>query len=51
MALGIATALLLLLACVGAIWTLIKARRSTFLLATRKQLEIDRQLLERREKP
>ncbi|BET79642.1 phage holin family protein [Edwardsiella anguillarum] len=50
MALGIATALLLLLACVGAIWTLTKARRSTFLLATRKQLEIDRQLLERREK-
>ncbi|AOP41910.1 phage holin family protein [Edwardsiella piscicida] len=51
MALGIATALLLLLACVGAIWTLTKARHSTFLLATRKQLEIDRQLLERREKP
>lgn len=51
MALGIATTLLLLLACLGAIWTLIKARRSTFLLATRKQLEIDRHLLERREKP
>ncbi|WP_431224893.1 phage holin family protein [Serratia sp. L9] len=45
-ALGSTTAVLLLLAIVGAIWTLSKARRSTLLGATRKQLELDRSDLE-----
>ena len=46
MALGITTAVLLGLALIGAIWTMTKARRSTLLGATRRQLEIDRELLE-----
>ena len=46
MALGITTAVLLGLALIGAIWTITKARRSTLLGATRRQLEIDRELLE-----
>lgn len=46
MALGITTTVLLLLALSGAIWTLAKARRSTLLGATRKQLELDRSELE-----
>lgn len=46
MALGITTAFLLGLALIGAIWTITKARRSTLLGATRRQLEIDRELLE-----
>ncbi|CAI1587516.1 Inner membrane protein yqjE [Serratia quinivorans] len=46
MALGATTGVLLFLAVVGAIWTLVKARRSTLLGTTRKQLEIDRSELE-----
>lgn len=46
MALSITTAVLLLLALIGGIWTLVKARRSTLLKSTRKQLEIDRSQLE-----
>lgn len=46
MALGITTAVLLGLALIGAIWTITKARRSTLLGSTRRQLEIDRELLE-----
>jgi uncharacterized membrane protein YqjE len=46
MALGATTGVLLFLAVVGAIWTLVKARHSTLLGATRKQLEIDRSELE-----
>lgn len=45
-ALGSTTAVLLFLALVGAIWTLSKARRSTLLGATRKQLALDRSDLE-----
>lgn len=45
-ALGATTAVLLLLAIVGAVWTLAKARRSTLLSATRRQLELDRATLE-----
>ncbi|MEQ9721038.1 phage holin family protein [Yersinia alsatica] len=47
MALGSTTAVLLVLAIIGFIWTLTKARRSTLLGSTRKQLEIDRELLEK----
>lgn len=46
MALGATTGVLLFLAVFGAIWTLVKVRRSTLLGATRKQLEIDRSELE-----
>ncbi|MEE4408610.1 MULTISPECIES: phage holin family protein [unclassified Serratia (in: enterobacteria)] len=46
MALGVTTGVLLFLAIFGAIWTLVKARRSTLLGATRRQLEIDRSELE-----
>ncbi|MFC0228197.1 phage holin family protein [Serratia aquatilis] len=45
-ALGATTAVLLLLAIIGAITTLARARRSTLLGATRKQLELDRSALE-----
>lgn len=45
-ALGATTTVLLLLAIVGAVWTLAKARRSTLLSATRRQLELDRATLE-----
>ncbi len=41
------TVVLLFLAVVGTIWTLVKARRTTLLGATRKQLELDRAELER----
>lgn len=47
MALGSTTAVLLILAIIGFIWTLAKARHSTLLGSTRKQLEIDRELLEK----
>ncbi|AKP33204.1 phage holin family protein [Yersinia aleksiciae] len=47
MALGTTTAVLLALAIIGFIWTLTKARRSTLLGSTRKQLETDRELLEK----
>ncbi|AQT65797.1 TPA: phage holin family protein [Serratia marcescens] len=46
-ALGVTTGVLLFLAVVGTIWTLVKARRTTLLGATRKQLELDRAELER----
>ncbi|EPF2605452.1 TPA: phage holin family protein [Yersinia enterocolitica] len=46
-ALGSTTAVLLALAIIGVIWTLNKARRSTLLGSTRKQLETDRELLEK----
>ncbi len=47
-ALGSTTAVLLFLALVGLIWTLVKARRTTLLSNTRKQLELDRAKLEGR---
>ncbi|POP44002.1 hypothetical protein CHU32_15180 [Superficieibacter electus] len=40
------TAVLLLLAIAGGIWTLVKARRTTFLRHTRQELANDRSLLE-----
>lgn len=46
-ALGSTTAVLLALAIIGVIWTLTKARHSTLLGSTRKQLETDRELLEK----
>ncbi|MGT3164345.1 phage holin family protein [Yersinia enterocolitica] len=46
-ALGSTTAVLLALAIIGVIWTLTKAHRSTLLGSTRKQLETDRELLEK----
>ncbi|HDZ9833955.1 TPA: phage holin family protein [Yersinia enterocolitica] len=46
-ALGSTTAVLLALAIIGVIWTLTKARSSTLLGSTRKQLETDRELLEK----
>ncbi|ADZ43910.1 TPA: phage holin family protein [Yersinia enterocolitica] len=46
-ALGSTTTVLLALAIIGVIWTLTKARRSTLLGSTRKQLETDRELLEK----
>jgi len=45
-ALGTTTAILLFLAIVGVIWTLAKARRSTLLSASRRQLKLDRSALE-----
>ncbi|AJJ20894.1 MULTISPECIES: phage holin family protein [Yersinia] len=47
MALGTTTAVLLALAIIGVIWTITKARSSTLLGSTRKQLETDRELLEK----
>lgn len=46
-ALGCITMAFLLLAFVGTLWTLAKARRPTLLAATRKQLELDRATLEK----
>lgn len=46
--LTITTAVLLLLALIGGVWTVVKVRRSTFLKATRDQLMQDRSLLEKR---
>lgn len=46
-ALGTTTAVLLILALIGVIWTLTKVRHSTLLGSTRKQLETDRELLEK----
>lgn len=40
------TVVLLLLALIGGIWTLIRARRSTLLRHTRRELANDKQLLE-----
>ncbi|WNN49016.1 phage holin family protein [Siccibacter colletis] len=40
------TAVLLLLALIGGIWTLVRARRSTLLRHTRRELANDKQLLE-----
>lgn len=46
-ALATSTAVLLVLAIIFGVWTLSKAKRSTLLGASRKQLEIDRALLEK----
>ncbi|MCT8342591.1 MULTISPECIES: phage holin family protein [Photorhabdus] len=40
------TSTLLILALIGLIWTIRKARNSTLLSATREQLKIDREMLE-----
>ncbi|MBD2810085.1 phage holin family protein [Xenorhabdus sp. Vera] len=45
-AMVITAGILLLLAVFGAIWTIKKAQRLTFLNATREQLNIDRKMLE-----
>lgn len=45
MTLGTTTAVLLLFAIIGIIWTLAKAKRTTLLSETRKQLEQDRAAL------
>jgi len=47
-ALWITTGILLALALGIGIWTLVKAKRSTLLGATRRQLQIDRALLEKK---
>ncbi|GBU13082.1 inner membrane protein [Enterobacterales bacterium] len=47
MAMGTTTGVLLFLAVVFGLWTLSKAKRSTLLSMTRKQLDIDRTLLEK----
>ncbi len=47
MAMGTTTGVLLFLAVVFGLWTLTKAKRSTLLSMTRKQLDIDRTLLEK----
>lgn len=47
MAMGTTTGVLLFLAVVFGLWTLSKAKRSTLLSMTRKQLDIDRILLEK----
>ncbi len=47
MAMAIATAVLLLLAVILGAWTIGKARSSTLLSASRRQLKIDRALLEK----
>lgn len=49
-ALAITAAVLLGLALIGVVWTLSKARRSTLLGATRRQMAIDRELLEDKRK-
>jgi uncharacterized membrane protein YqjE len=46
-AMGTTTGVLLVLALVFGLWTLSKAKRSTLLSMTRKQLDIDRSLLEK----
>ncbi len=47
MAMGTTTGVLLFLAVVLGLWTLSKAKRSTLLSMTRKQLDTDRALLEK----
>ncbi|EIC86637.1 hypothetical protein SPM24T3_01110 [Serratia sp. M24T3] len=47
MAMAVSTAVLLLLAVILGAWTIGKARRSTLLSASRRQLKIDRALLEK----
>ncbi|PIJ50222.1 hypothetical protein BL250_12560 [Erwinia sp. OLTSP20] len=47
MAIAITTAVLFLLALIFGLWTLAKSRKSSLLRATRKELENDRQLLEK----
>lgn len=47
MAMAITTAVILLLAVILGAWTIGKARRSTLLSASRRQLKIDRALLEK----
>ncbi|NDL00116.1 phage holin family protein [Photorhabdus bodei] len=46
MVLASTTSTLLILALIGLIWTIRKARNSTLLSATREQLKIDREMLE-----
>ncbi|CAK9886101.1 MAG: Inner membrane protein YqjE [Candidatus Erwinia impunctatus] len=46
---GIITALLFTLAIIFAVWTLKRSRRSTLLNATRRELDKDRQMLEKNE--
>lgn len=46
MAIGITTAVLFALALFFGLWALVKSRRSTLLRATRKELSVDRKLLE-----
>ncbi|MBC8948584.1 MULTISPECIES: phage holin family protein [Xenorhabdus] len=46
MAIAITAGMLLLLAVLSAIWTIKKARKLTFLNATRTQLHVDRKMLE-----
>ncbi|MEA9390386.1 phage holin family protein [Acerihabitans sp. TG2] len=41
------TGVLFLLAIIGAVWTLSKARKSTLLSATREELQADRNILEK----
>ncbi|OON38645.1 hypothetical protein BTJ39_17470 [Izhakiella australiensis] len=47
MAIAITTAVLFALALIFGLWTLAKSRKSSLLRATRKELENDRQLLEK----
>lgn len=47
MAIAITTGVLFALALIFGLWTLAKSRRSTLLRATRKELDNDRQLLEK----
>lgn len=47
MAIATTTGVLFLLAIIGAIWTLRKARQSTLLGATREELQEDRNILEK----
>ncbi len=46
-AIATTTGVLFLLAIVGAIWTLGKARKSTLLGSTREELQVDRNILEK----
>jgi len=47
MAIATTTGVLFLLAVIGAIWTLSKARKSTLLGSTREELQVDRNILEK----
>jgi len=47
MAIATTTGVLFLLAIIGAIWTLCKARKSTLLGSTREELQVDRNILEK----
>lgn len=47
MAIATTTGVLFLLAIIGVIWTLCKARKSTLLGSTREELQVDRNILEK----